>query len=425
MNTQVWTSRFTPRTWQAEALTAWKSQGCRGIVSVVTGAGKTAFAHFCITEFVRKSPESRILVIVPTVVLLDQWYDSFADDLGVSSSDIACLSAADPAAAVRPINLIVINTARQVAPRVAQHPNTFLIVDECHRAGSPENARALAGQHAATLGLSATPEREYDEGFDKHIRPALGPIIYEYDYRRALADGIISSFDLVNVRVSLLPDERAEYRRLTQAIIRTHRAISDKEALDRRLRILLQRRGQVSALATVRVPVAARLVLKHQGVKTILFHERVSVADQLVTNLRYHGCAATSYHSGLSPATRRDNIRLFRRGAFEVLVACRALDEGLNLPDTEVAIIASASASRRQRIQRLGRVLRPAADKDVATIYSLFATRVERNRLRQEAAMLKGVASVTWSRARFRRGAKGDPRDIFINHAATAEQLIK
>ena len=422
---QVWTSRFTPRTWQAEALTAWKSRGCRGIVSVVTGAGKTAFAHFCISEFVRSSAEFRILVVVPTVVLLDQWYDSLADDLGVPSCDIACLSAADPDTSVRPINLIIINTARRVAPRVARHPNTFLIVDECHRAGSPENARALAGQHAATLGLSATPQREYDDGFDKHIRPALGSIIYEYDYRKALADGIISSFDLVNVRVSLLPDERAEYRRLTQAIIRTHRAVSDKKILDRRLRVLLQRRSQVSALATVRVPVAARLALRHQGVKTILFHERVSVADQLVTNLRYHGAAATSYHSGLSPATRRDNIRLFRRGAFEVLVACRALDEGLNLPDTEVAIIASASASRRQRIQRLGRVLRPAAGKDAATIYSLFATRVERNRLLKEAATLKGVASVTWSQARVSPGAIDDASDVFINRPAAAEQLIK
>ena len=103
------------------------------------------------------------------------------------------------------------------------------------------------------------------------------------------------------------------------------------------------------------------------------------------------------YHSQIAPAVRRDNLRLFRRGIFDCLISCRALDEGMNVPETTVAVIASSTASHRQRIQRLGRVLRPARGKEKAVIYTLFATEQERTRLSKEAARLEGVAQVVWS----------------------------
>ena len=85
------------------------------------------------------------------------------------------------------------------------------------------------------------------------------------------------------------------------------------------------------------------------------------------------------------------------RGIFDVLISCRALDEGMNVPETRVAVIASSTASQRQRIQRFGRVLRPAEGKDGAIIYTLFATKQERNRLQKEATEFEGIAQVTWS----------------------------
>ncbi len=84
---------------------------------------------------------------------------------------------------------------------------TVLIVDECHRAGATENSRALEGCHEATLGLSATPERESDEGFESRIVPALGPIIYASDNPEAKADGVIVDFDLINVEIAVDDDD--------------------------------------------------------------------------------------------------------------------------------------------------------------------------------------------------------------------------
>ncbi len=87
---------------------------------------------------------------------------------------------------------------------------------------------------------------------------------------------------------------------------------------------------------------------------------------------------------------------MFRRGMVDVLVTCRALDEGMNVPEAEVGIIASSTASTRQRIQRLGRVLRPAPGKDSAKIYTLFITDKEEQRLIDEVVTLSEVSSSEW-----------------------------
>ena len=89
----------------------------------------------------------------------------------------------------------------------------------------------------------------------------------------------------------------------------------------------------------------------------------------------------------------------FARAFFDILITCRALDEGINVPETAVAIIASSTASMRQRIQRLGRVLRPAKDKSEATIYTFYATDVEEHRLKEEAQRLAELTTVTWLRS--------------------------
>ena len=113
------------------------------------------------------------------------------------------------------------------------------------------------------------------------------------------------------------------------------------------------------------------------------------------------GLSATIYHSRIRPELRRDNLRLYRSGVFSVLVTCRALDEGVNIPETNVAIIASSTASNRQRIQRLGRVLRPAPYKEQATIYTIYMTRAEEDRLVAEARGLIEAGKITWMKSTY------------------------
>lgn len=394
-----WQLARTPRRWQQDALSIWRSQGRRGIAGVVTGAGKTMFAELCLLDFLTENPIGQIVVIVPTVALLDQWYIDIQEDLGVSANDIAVFSGERRSDKAAVINLLILNTARSEAPRLTAMAPTLLIVDECHRAASPENAKALAGEPVATLGLSATPERDYDEGLAEILEPALGRQFFEYGYDQASGDGVISDFVLINVEIPLLPAEQAKYDELSARVGAAMRAIKAGESDDSRLRIALQRRAAVSVRAASRVPVAVWLADLHRGERTVVFHEEIAAAQEIYHLLLEHGHSATIYHSKVPEHVRRDNLRLFRRGVFQVLVSCRALDEGVNVPETQVGIIASSSASARQRIQRLGRVLRPASGKESATVFTLYATEIEERRLRLEAERLESASAVRWQRA--------------------------
>lgn len=391
-----WTLKTEPRDWQRAALERWLTWH-RGVASVVTGGGKTIFAFLCMAEFNREHPDGRYIILVPTITLLDQWYVSLREDLGVEEADIACFSSQEKAAKAAKINLLVINTGRTAVRKMSRGQPCFLIVDECHRAGSPENAKALAGDFVAALGLSATPEREYDEGFQKYVVPALGAVIFEYGYVQAFEDKVITPFDLVNVQIDFLPHEKAEYDKLTRrAAVLFQKAKIDPEA-ESKLKRVLQKRAGVSAQARMRIPVAAKIAEENRGTHTIIFHERIASANALYAILKKRNHSVCLYHSKIAPNWRRDNLRLFRRGVFDVLISCRALDEGMNVPETAVAVIASSTASVRQRIQRLGRVLRPARGKSKATIYTLFATELEKTRLTAEAERLEGVATILWA----------------------------
>lgn len=368
------------------------------MVEVVTGGGKTIFALECARELQKLNPETKTLIIVPTQALADQWFVEISTFFQIDERRIILLSGDKKYKIEHDFAICVINSARNVVEHYCSNYPTFLIVDECHRAGSPENSRALGGQHVAALGLSATPERQYDGGFEQHIVPVLGPVIYRYNYVDAARDGVLAAFSLINIEVEFLRDERVAYRDLSKRIAGAY-AHGNEEVVES----LLRRRAAVSTNAAMRVPVAARLVDQHKGERAVVFHERTDAADTICANLRARGHRATIYHTGIGPNLRRDNLRLFRKGIFDVLVCCKALDEGINVPETQVGILASSTASNRQRIQRLGRLLRPAPGKAHATIYTVFATEEEKKRLIGEKERLEGIAEIRWQKAGLNR----------------------
>jgi superfamily II DNA or RNA helicase len=389
-----------PRAWQVEALAKWRASGNRGIVRVVTGGGKTLFALQCALEALAENPELRIGIIVPSVALLDQWYVELQDEIGATSEEIYVAGGGGTPTSSSRFYLAVINTARTQGLGLPANTPAMLIVDECHRAGAEQSQRALEGSFVATLGLSATPEREYDEALIDVLIPRLGPIVFDYTYVEAAADGVISPFSLVNVEVPLTADESSNYDILSRQVSIAWRSFKEGVSDEGRVKILLRRRALLSAKASRRIPVTISIADSYRGSRIVIFHEGIAEAEEIATLLRERRHNVTLYHSKIAPAMRRDNLRLFRRGQFQILVSCRALDEGINIPEAEIGIIASSTASLRQRIQRLGRLLRPAPGKSAATVYTLFATTVEEERLKNEAEGLVGTAKVTWRKAR-------------------------
>ena len=382
------------RKWQLEAFAKFEENGHRGIVEVATGGGKTIFALMCFAELLKEGTIKKLVVVVPTVALADQWLVNFEVDLGLDSLETAVLTSTSSEIHLRTANVIVINSARNLEISDIIKEEVFFVVDECHRAGSEKNALALNGIWGATLGLSATPDRQYDDGSIRHLFPTLGQKIYSYSVSEALRDGVLSPFDLCNVEIPLLPEERSEYDRISKQIgIAMGRGDEEDH-----LQTLLRRRSRLCNSAEYRIPVTIRILADNRGSRTLVFHESINAANSIHDILKKQNHSVALYHSRLSPSVRRENLKMFRLGIIDILVTCRALDEGANIPETCLAIVAAATASQRQRIQRLGRVLRPSPGKDKAVIYTLFATEVERRRLLEEQTSLEEFVSVNWLR---------------------------
>ena len=418
MTVTAWTLRYRLREWQLEAAARWSAAGGRGIVRVVTGAGKTVFGLHIASGLIRAKNAERILVIVPSLVLLDQWKVAFQQDLGVDPGDIACFGTGFPKnQGSRRVNLAVINTAREIAPSLV-HPEParwLLVADECHRYGSGVNSQALKLPYGYTLGLSATPEREFDEGFERHLEPNLGPVVFEYDYAMARKDEVITPFRLLNYRIPLMPREAAAYDEATKKIAikleAVRREFAKKGLAPPSLRTLLTekispeavairnlllRRRSVAINAGLRPAAAVKIALSSRGKKALIFHERIESADKIQQLASAAGLTATVYHSELSSIRRSNNLMQFRMGVCNVLVTCRALDEGLDVPEAEVGIIAASTRSTRQRIQRMGRVLRQSEKKSEASVATIYATDAEHEDLVRETAKLRDVALVEW-----------------------------
>lgn len=379
-----------PRAWQTAALDEWERSDHRGIVSVVTGGGKTILALSCIDRI----RPSATLIIVPTTALLDQWWEEAASyfDLKLDEINIVTRSLRFR---LGTINIAVLNTAAKLAPKIAEH-KCFLIVDECHKAASEHFRAALHVNTIASLGLSATPERQYDEGLRDVLIPSLGPVIFNYSYADALRDGVIVPFELRNVVFSLEEDRQNEYDKLSKAIARSinQHGVEAEETI-----ALFLKRARVLNLSVNRIRLTLKLVAANRDKRTLIFHEDVEACNLIHAVLEENGVKTGVYHSKLASRARAAMLGQYRRGKIDVLVTCRALDEGFNVPETELGIIAASTATRRQRIQRLGRVVRPASGKASAVIYTLVATSPEIQRLKEEEVQLEGVATVTWSRA--------------------------
>lgn len=398
MDLGPFTIRHPPREWQLEALERWRNAQRRGIIAVVTGGGKTVFAEMCASDALRAFTDLRVVIVVPTVALVDQWAVSLQDDLGVPPAELA-IFAGGATPEPRLFNLMTLVSAREQAPHISGLGRTLLVVDECHRIGSPKNAKALSGRFTATLGLSATPEREHDALFDEVIRPHLGDIVFSYDYPDALRDAVISPFALLNVKIDMTNEEQSQYDAISRRVAQLTARQRAGEDVETALKASLQRRARVSAMASMRIPVAARIVSDQTDHRTIVFHESIDAAESIASLVGSRGRRVATYHSRMGMAMRQSNLRLYKAGLVDVLVTCRALDEGVDAPDTSVGVIASSTSSVRQRIQRLGRILRPAPGKAEATLVTLYATSIEEQRLAEEAEENLSASSIDWSHA--------------------------
>ncbi|MCY4653342.1 MAG: DEAD/DEAH box helicase family protein, partial [Dehalococcoidia bacterium] len=217
--------------WQEECIERWFKRGFRGTVKVVTGGGKTilglAIAQRLQNDF---NSRLRVAVVVPTVVLMHQWYDELIARGNLPAHALGRLGGGyTDDFTNRRVLIIVLASAHKQLPRLVRSGRNskrlLLIADECHRAGAAVMSRVFKTQRPYTLGLSATPERDEDEGTepdtgydDSLLGRELGPIIYDFNLSQALELGVVPRFTIRHYGLPLAPEERSRYSSLSRSI---------------------------------------------------------------------------------------------------------------------------------------------------------------------------------------------------------------
>lgn len=405
--------------WQEECMDIWFDQKGKGIVNVVTGAGKTVLALGAIARLENRLAAEhagalKIKIVVPKVFLAHQWAQNLQKELSVPRKDIGLYCGTHKDLPTRKYMIYVVNSARYALSRhiLADNQNgcpILLIADECHHYGSPENSRIfdfisqISSQSQApayyALGLSATPETAT---FHEKLVPALGPEIFQYGFVEALNANIINSFAIFNLKLQFTPAEEQQYQDLSDQLTLVldnllHRCPfllglnrmrffasleqlvqeaedDDAAALAASLLGLAGKRKEVVYRAESRVSCVEDLLTRiPPSCSVLIFSERIEMADALYEELQVLfpgqvGC----YHSAMDELRKKNILSKYQDGQIRILVTCRALDEGLNVPATDIGIVAAATGSNRQRIQRLGRILRRADNKHMAILYYLY-----------------------------------------------------
>jgi superfamily II DNA or RNA helicase len=422
-----------PFEWQVNCLNCWILNNFRGIVKVVTGAGKSLIGMMAIECFWRLQVKPIVIIIVPTKALQLQWQTNLVEHCNIRPEFIGMHGGNSKKENYQQkfFHIFIINTARNKLSTfrtfLRSDSKFFLIADECHRYGSKINSRIFDFEFDYTLGLSATPERENDFGFEKNMLPNIGNIIFQYGYGEALRDGVISPFKLTNICFELTPSEEMEYERLTKKmnehlenvlenypILKRHPKFfamlqqikNDQEKEDGEsdenittFMNLSQKRKQLLYRSENRLDCIYFILSRlHHFAKIIIFHELIEELSYIENFLRDREISSKTYHSKMPPKDRLESLDYYRNNKSTVLLTCKALDEGLDVPDTHIAILAASTKGTRQRIQRVGRVLRKAEGKDFALIFSIYAkntTEEERYDFKKESELF-GITEIEY-----------------------------
>ena len=385
--------------WQSACLDFWEKNSFTGIAHVLTGAGKTLMAIAAMEKLVRvHGSKLKIKIVVPKTFLLYQWHGAIMDEMELSREDLGFYSGSHKSQNKSAVMLYVINSARHsLARHVVEDIKAgfavFLVADECHHYGSPANALIFEyikyiheESPVFTLGLSATPNCA---NYHEVLLPALGREIYRFGFLDALKSNVIGKFAIFNVRIAFCPDERLMYDELSDRIgIALHKLREicpeftggfsstfsffmaleeviktgepDAAELAKTILLLSMQRKEIVYKAKFRTHAVVELLRRiPKASRVIIFGERIETAEEIYQRLKktYHNEVGL-YHSKIPKKQGTNTMRQFTEGEIRILVSCKTLDEGLNVADADVGIVVSSTGSRRQRVQRLGRVLR-------------------------------------------------------------------
>lgn len=449
-----------PREYQKTAFENWKNNKQKGLFAMATGTGKTITSLNCLLEIYLRKGYYKAIILVPTITLVNQWEQEcrkfhFANIFKVYSKNLTWRDEVERilfnekyrTEKEPEISYVIISTyASYSREKVFKVLNGFdkkrllLIADECHNMGSGSLIRRLREiPYLRRIGLSATPERQFDEEGNEKLRKFFGSeehYTYEYSMEEAIQKGVLCKYMYYPHLVQLTPDEMDAYVELSDKIAKYFNFDKERfDMIDEKLKMLLLARKRIIHKAERKLDVFREIIEKRYQKKGNLKYSLVYVPEgnmpdyvggsddfdkteeigddnnaehlinqftQVVTEVDDH----VTVRKFVSGQKDRDEIlNDFAEGKLQVLTSMKCLDEGVDVPRSELAIFCASTGNPRQFIQRRERVLRTHPDKKMAELHDLIVVpelnpysdsyRMEQSLVRGELQRVKNFADLS------------------------------
>lgn len=373
---------------QVLVLQEWEAHAHRGIVNFATGAGKTLTA----IEGIRRWTDSGgvAVVLVPGRDLHAQWSREIEKEMS-GCQLLPAGAGSDRAAWYRLLpsysapgnqsdrRRIILTTNATFASddfqrRLRQGEHLLVVADEMHRAGSAATIAALERTSTgATMGLSATYSRQFDQEGTRRLVEFFGDVLEPVvGIAEALAMRLLVPYDYRLHELCPDDDELEQYERLTVQIGRLVAQGASVSDADSYLQMLLIRRARILKQARGKVPRALQILASEyvDGDRWLVYCDDIAQLNDLVRQCLEYGLPALEFHSEM--VSNRDDVLRSLGEHGGIVIAIRCLDEGIDIPVTDHALIIASSTVEREYIQRRGRVLRRSPEKLSAEVHDLL-----------------------------------------------------
>ena len=422
---------------QAEAVTEWEKTGPphRGTLSMATGAGKTLTALICATRAQFRAEGRTFLVVIsaPSVPLIKQWREeiqkfgisavtpTLASNLDLEMTGIfRGLGVTGTQVLVVTNNLLCRNEFQEsLRRRIHQHQVTSMLIgDEAHTLGARGFRANTPDFFEFRLALSATPRRQHDPDGTEHIFSFFGQTVYEFGLERAIGLCLVP-YDYYVHAATLDNEEMQQFVELTRSISRAAARGQEDDDENSLLKRLLIKRRRIVETTTAKLTLLKRVLelrdptrlenaLVYASAKDPgQFDSVASILDEL--GIRW---AAVTQETTARPRELERVFDAFRAGGYQMLLAKKVLDEGVDIPSMREAFIVASSTVEREWVQRRGRVLRMRPGKNFAVIHDFLGlppARLVRQKLDGSLDRLIGTEiGRAYAFARHARNSVGD-----------------
>ena len=372
---------------QKKAYEAWFNSGKRGIIEMATATGKTLVGLMAIEAMAKEMGGGVVRIFAHSRAILNQWRREVIGKLGLPNNPAFPYTTPVQCSGTT----IYFNTLQSVYKNPENYPANLLIVDEVHHGASFEHRKALQIQSNWKLGLSATID-----GNEKInvLKRELGPIVYTFSLDDALEKGVLPKFDWKLHTVYLDVEEKKEFKKISKLIIylfnhiridrKTIEDISDHkqssmDGLHDFVRLVEKARYKGIQLpdkwTKLQGAIINRRWIIHKSKpksddaiklasgylsakkKTILFAMDIDTCEHIAKELIKTDTNIFLVHSRMK-GDPYEQIEMFKKAEYGVLIGAKMLDEGIDIPDAEIGINVASSKTRLQLVQRMGRVLR-------------------------------------------------------------------